>query len=53
VIWKNGQPYGRHLRTGEEIKFNSMHFQGARVKKLMAQYYTGDAQYAAAARLTV
>jgi len=42
VIWKDRQPYGRHLRTGEEIRFNSMHFQGAATKKLMGQYCIGD-----------
>ena len=38
VTWKNGQPFGRYLRTGEEIKFNSMHFQGAETKKFMGQH---------------
>ena len=23
IIWKNGQPYGKHLTTGETIRFNS------------------------------
>jgi len=41
IIWKNRQPYGKHLRTGEEIRFNSLHFNG-RAKKLMSQYYTGN-----------
>jgi hypothetical protein len=41
IIWKDGQPYGRHLRTGEQIRFNSLHFNG-RAKNLMSQYYTGN-----------
>jgi hypothetical protein len=39
IVWKDGQPYGRFLRTGEEIKFNSLHFNG-RAKRLMSQYCT-------------
>jgi hypothetical protein len=41
IIWKDRQPYGRHVRTGEQIKFNSLHFNG-HAKKLMSEYYTGD-----------
>ena len=41
IIWKEGLPYGRHVRTGREIKFNSLQFQG-RTKHLMSQYYTGN-----------
>ncbi len=41
IIWKNGQPYGKHITTGREIKFNSLHFNG-RAKGLMRQYYTGN-----------
>jgi hypothetical protein len=37
VIWKNGSPFGTHLRTGKEIKFNSLHFQG-NTKSLMEEY---------------
>ena len=40
IIWKNGQPYATQLRTGKEIKLNSLHFQGD-TKRFMAQYYTG------------
>lgn len=42
VIWKDQQPYGRYLRTGDEVRFNSMHFQGAGTKRWMRSYYTGD-----------
>ena len=41
IIWKNGQPYGKHIRTGREIKFNSLHFNG-RAKELMSQCYSGN-----------
>jgi hypothetical protein len=41
IIWKDRQPYGKHLRTGKEIRFNSLHFNG-QAKKLMCQYYTGN-----------
>jgi len=41
IIWKDGQPYGKFSRTGEEIRFNSLHFNG-RAKKLMSQYYAGN-----------
>ena len=41
IIWKEGIPYGKHVRTGREIKFNSLQFQG-RTKHLMSQYYTGN-----------
>jgi hypothetical protein len=40
ITWKDGQPYGRYVKTGEQIRFNSLHFNG-RAKKLMSQYYTG------------
>ncbi len=41
VIWKNGNPYGMHLRTGKEIKFNSLHFR-FNAKRLMSQYCTRE-----------
>jgi hypothetical protein len=41
IIWKDGYPWGTYLRTGESIRFNSLHFNG-RAKKLMSQFYTGD-----------
>ena len=40
IIWKNAVPYGIQLRTAEEIKFNSLHFQGE-TKRFMNQYYKG------------
>jgi len=40
IIWKNHQPYGKHIKTGKEIKFNSLQFQGD-TKNLMSQFYTG------------
>ena len=41
IIWKDNQPYGRFIKTGEEIRFNSLHFNG-HAKKLMGQYCTAD-----------
>src|SRR5262249_10071626 len=41
IIWKDGQPYGKFIRTRQEIRFNSLHFNG-RAKKLMSQYYAGN-----------
>jgi hypothetical protein len=41
IIWREGIPYGKHVRTGKEIKFNSLQFQG-RTKHLMNQYYSGN-----------
>ncbi len=40
IIWKDAVPYGIQLRTAKEIKFNSLHFQGA-TKRFMNQYFTG------------
>lgn len=37
VIWKQGYPYGIHLKTGQEIRFNSLQFQG-RAKRLMPHF---------------
>ena len=37
IFWKNSIPYGTHLNMGKEIRFNSLHFHGAR-KKLMSQF---------------
>jgi hypothetical protein len=39
LIWRDGVPYGRHKRTGEEIRFNSLHCQG-HAKRLMSEYCT-------------
>jgi hypothetical protein len=41
LVWRAGIPYGKHIRTGKEIKFNSLQFQG-RTKHLMSQYYAGN-----------
>lgn len=41
IIWRENVPYGIHLRTGKEIKYNSLHFQG-RAKKLMRQFCQSD-----------
>jgi hypothetical protein len=40
TIWRDGQPYGTYARTGDEVRFNSLHFNGS-AKRLMAQYFTG------------
>ena len=40
IRWKDGLPYGRLLKTGEDIKFNSLHFQSREMKKLMGEYLT-------------
>jgi hypothetical protein len=45
VIWRDQQPYGRFLRTGDEVRFNSMHFQGEQTKRWMRSYYTGDRSF--------
>jgi hypothetical protein len=39
VWWEGGLPYGTYSRTGEKIRFNSLHFNG-RSKALMAAYCT-------------
>ena len=44
VTWRDGLPYGRHLRTGQDVRLNSLQFQG-RMKHLMQRFYTGDARY--------
>ena len=38
LFWRGSFPYGMHVRTGREIKFNSLQFQG-RTKHLMCEYY--------------
>jgi hypothetical protein len=40
IVWRDAQPFGTYLRTGAEVRFNSLHFNGA-AKRLMGQYYTG------------
>ncbi len=41
ISWHNDKPYGRHLRSGKEIRFNSLHFQGNKAKALISQFYRG------------
>ena len=43
VYWQNGAPYGKYLRTGEMVKFNSLHFQG-KAKKIIGQYFRDKIQ---------
>jgi len=38
ITWQGSLPYGKHVRTGREIKFNSLQFQG-RSKYLMREYW--------------
>lgn len=37
LFWRENKPYGVHARTGTEIRFNTLHFQGE-LKRLMGQY---------------
>jgi hypothetical protein len=39
ITWRDRQPYGTYVRTGQEVRFNSLHFNGS-AKRLMRQYYT-------------
>jgi hypothetical protein len=41
ITWEHGWPYGTHVRTGEKIRFNSLHFNG-RSKSLMSKYCTAQ-----------
>jgi hypothetical protein len=51
IVMRNGVPFGRHVRSDKEIKFNSLQFQGRAAKSLMSQFYTGNtAQLAHAAK---
>jgi hypothetical protein len=38
VVFDDNVPYGRYLKTGKMIRFNSLHFQGRSAKSLMSQY---------------
>jgi hypothetical protein len=40
LIWKDAVPYGIQHKTSNEIKFNSLHFQGE-TKRLMGECCTG------------
>ena len=39
IIWRDGYPYGIHVKSRKEIRFNSLHFQG-KAKSLMSQFCT-------------
>jgi hypothetical protein len=39
LTWEDGIPYGKHLRSGQKVRFNSLHFQGGRGKALLRKYY--------------
>jgi hypothetical protein len=41
IMWKNDHPYGTFARTGEKIRFNSLHFNG-HAKSLMGRYCTAN-----------
>ena len=38
ITWKGSQPYGRHVKTGKEIKINSLHCSGA-AKSIMGHLF--------------
>jgi hypothetical protein len=40
ICWVNGQPFCKHIKSNEKIRFNSLHFQGW-AKKYMRKYYNG------------
>lgn len=41
IFWVDNQPFCRHLESGKEIKFNSLHFQG-KAKRLIKDYCTAN-----------
>jgi hypothetical protein len=41
VVWRDGKPYGTFLRSGELVRFNSLHFSG-HAKSLMRDYCRAD-----------
>ena len=41
IFWIDGKPYCKHLESGKNIKFNSLHFQGY-AKRLMNDYCTAN-----------
>lgn len=41
ITWIDRKPYGKHLETGQLIRFNSLHFQGS-AKKVINDFFTGD-----------
>jgi hypothetical protein len=40
IYFLEGQPFGKHISSDQDIKFNALHFQG-KAKKLMKTYFTG------------
>jgi hypothetical protein len=50
LTWVDGIPYGKHLRTGQTIRFNSLHFQGGRGKALLRKLYGKDPAESAASQ---
>jgi hypothetical protein len=44
IIWIDGKPFGRHVKSGNLIKFNVLHFQG-RSKVSIKDYFTGGLCY--------
>jgi len=49
VIWHDDQPYGIYAPTGEEVRFNSLHFNGV-AKSLMREYCRAPLEPTAAVR---
>ena len=45
LTWRDAVPYGTHVRTGEQVRFNSLHLQG-QTKHLMGQYYLQNVEKA-------
>ncbi|MEC4885918.1 MAG: hypothetical protein SAL70_32080 [Scytonema sp. PMC 1070.18] len=43
IYWVDGHPVCKHLNSGREIRFNSLHFQG-QSKKYIKNYFTGNNQ---------
>jgi hypothetical protein len=41
IATRDGIPYGVHVKSQREIRFNSLQFQGSATKRLMRDYYTG------------
>jgi hypothetical protein len=41
VVWDGGKPYGTLVRSGQRVRFNSLHFNG-HAKSLMPQFCTAD-----------
>ncbi|GAA6621729.1 hypothetical protein [Scytonema sp. NUACC26] len=40
IFWVDGLPFCRHLESGKEIRFNSLHFQSQPKKHIMKNYFT-------------